>query len=72
MVISNHPTTGTWVARIKEFGLTAYGNTLFEAMEKLGKMLQGWSAAHKDVMTEEQFKDLVLNRAGVTWEDWPK
>ncbi len=72
MVISKHPVGGTWVARIEEFGLTAYGSTLFESMEKLGRMLSSWTLAHKDVMTEEQFKSLLLDRAGLTWEDWPR
>lgn len=72
MVISKHPTNGTWVARIKEFGLTAYGSTLFEAMERLGKMLSIWTVAHKDKNTEEQFKSLLLDKAKIDWEDWPK
>ena len=72
MVISKNYASGTWVSRIPEFGLTAYGSSLFEAMEKLGKMLSSWTVAHKEVMTEEQFKSLLLDRAGITWEDWPR
>lgn len=54
-------------ARFVEFGLTAYSDDEFEAVEKLERILASAIHAHREAGTLNEW----LNRSGVPWQVRP-